>query len=305
MLPNNIEATWAGIEVMGTDKETAQKIRNLIPIKIGDTFQFSESEKYRLMCYNLMKDNFQINNVHCGFIFFGGGHVYLDVEILNNKSIFRSIPKIQATIPTISNEFINLLNQWDQRVTFLITNKQPIIEIYDKGYLDSKDPILHALAEKLAPLAYKHNNLLLDIVRYSPDVDSRTQAATLLSWARHQEQNLRFVLKWDLLNDPDKGVRNNLARAFSSIMHEVKDVNLLSKLIPVYCKQATLPSHTDRNKALYSIMGILKQHSNLSSEIDCDCKNTINNISEISTLENVGGLAKEILRLMETSSSHG
>jgi hypothetical protein len=175
-------------------------------------------------------------------------------------------------------------------------------ERYDKGFRDSDDPVLHGLAVKLSKVVWKYNHILLDIVHYSTNVTERRSSATLLAWSRHPE-NLASILEWDLLMDPDTGVRNYIARAFTYSISDIRDRSLLKNLLPAYCKQAALPTHTDRNKALYSILEILKNDKSLASSISPECKNTITYISEISILDNVGGVAKEIMKIMENQNA--
>ena len=86
-------------------------------------------------------------------------------------------------------------------------------------------------------------------------------------------------------------------------MQDMKNESLLRKLIPVYCKQATLPSHTDRNKALTSLFEILKKNKEMVSTVNVECEATIRYISEVSILNNVGGIAKEIVKLLDSVES--
>lgn len=304
---DNLKATWAGIEVFGVNKEDAQKIRELLPIKVGDSFILSEKEKYRSMC-NIIKEKMKIADADCSFVIYGNDKAFFDVEITQKgakKNIFRTIPKKQGSIAILPKELNLLYDQWDKKMYSLITNGTLIKEDYSNGFLDFDHPTLHKLAIEMSKYAYIHNDKLLDIVRYSPDVNERCKAATLLAWAKHPEEDLTFILKWDLLNDPDQGVRNYLARSFSLLMSEVKNEALLKNLIPVYCKQATLPTHTDRNKALFSLLGILETNPKLVSTMNSECRNTLTYISEMSILENVGDIAKEILVILDKESNHG
>ncbi|MCS5708343.1 hypothetical protein CC99x_005430 [Candidatus Berkiella cookevillensis] len=63
-----------------------------------------------------------------------------------------------------------------------------------------------------------------------------------------------------------------------------------------FCKQAALPSHADRNKALYSLNAIVRKNPNAINVIDQSCMATLNEIAETSILPNAGGIAKEILK---------
>lgn len=54
-LDKNYESTWHGIEVVGTDSVTAEKIRALQPITIGEKFRVSERKYYSEKCQQLIK----------------------------------------------------------------------------------------------------------------------------------------------------------------------------------------------------------------------------------------------------------
>lgn len=175
-------------------------------------------------------------------------------------------------------------------------------ETFENGYLDSNQPKLHELALKLSRAAFPHNKLLLKIIKESNDPSERVKAATLLSWSGHPN-NIEFVIKHNLLNDPDSSVRNNLARSLYFTVGMIKNEKLLKKAIDVYCHQAKLPTHCDRNKALISLKGILENHKYLSESVNKECRATLEYISQMSILPNVVEVAKDILVQLENTGS--
>ena len=180
-------------------------------------------------------------------------------------------------------------------MTALMSNGNFSMEKPNEDFRDSTDPMLHEMAVQLSQLVPKYNHDLLEIVHYSPYVEERQKAAQLFAWSNHAE-NLPYLLKWDLLSDPDEEVRNNIARSFSQFMKKIKDESLLKDLMPAYCMQATLPNHTDRNKALISINSILESHPKLVIAIPPECKKNITYLSDTSILDNIKGPAKDILK---------
>ncbi len=301
---NDFKGTWAGIEVMGVESKTAERIRNRIPIHQGETFSSLNKEKLKSWC-NLVKEEVRIEEVNCSFVGFANGNFFYSVEIIapNSKSKkYRIIPKTIFNIASIPKEIEELSNQWEERAMFLIKSEINPQEYDENGYLDSKDPLLHELAIKLSNETHKYNNKLLNIIKYSKDPKNRSKAATLLSWSK-QPSNLEFILKWDLLSDPDEEVRNNLARSMFVILNKVKEKSLLRKSLQSFCYQASLPSHTDRNKALTSLQKILKKNPDLVQSINKECKATISYIGHNSILPNAGGVAIDLLNTLENSKN--
>ena len=295
---NEFKGTWAGIEVMGCDAKTAQIVRNLIPIEKGTPF-YADKEQFNSWC-DLVKGKINAKDINCGFIGFLKGEYYFDVEIIphgTKETTFRSIPKLSTKSPTVPRNLEKLYEQWDQHFLTMIKTGVNPYEEYKNGFLDYQDPYLHEVALKLANSTYRYNDILLKVIRYSQDPNQRCMASSLLAWSKHPN-NIEYILKWDLLNDPDENVRNDLARSLSFTLVDVKDKKLLNDSISMFCKQATLPSHGDRNKAVVSLQDILNKHKDLVISDD-ECKQTLTYISQNSILPNVGGVAKTILTTIE------
>lgn len=295
---SDFKGKWVGIEVMGCDTKTAQAIREMIPLQVGQPFHVQDLS---LWC-NKVKNNLTKETVHCSFIAYQNGKFYFDVDIISNKhSKFRQIsPNNQAF--KVPKDLAALLHEWDNSTMDMFKSGTYFNETFDKGYLDSNQPHLHGLALKLSKLSYRNNKLILKIIKESKDPIQRAKAATLLSWSRHPE-NIEYVMKEDLLNDPDSSVRNNLARSLSFNIGMIKDENLLKKAIQIFCNQAKLPTHSDRNKALISLNEILENHKNLSKDVNNECRMTLEYISNMSILPNVGGVAKNILLRLENTEN--
>lgn len=302
ILTKDFTATFAGIEVIGVDKSTAEKVRHALPVQIGDVFFSKDTEKQRANYLDIIKKNFLTNNVVCSFLLYGNNTVYLIIDFIPleiKENVYRPISDNKENSKRIPKKLNSLYDQWNKRHSFLMNEGLLNIENYDKGFRDFKDPQLHNLAKKLNLYASKNYRVLLTTIRDSTNASERRKAAALLAWSEHPNETLEFILQWGLLNDPDQGVRNDLTRSLSTSIKYIKEISLLKKLFPSYCKQVTLPRHTDRNKALYSIREILQFHPDLSTVITAECKQTISYISEVSILGNVGGFASEILKIME------
>jgi hypothetical protein len=289
---------WAGIEVMGTDKKTAQLIREIVPIKKGDSFSSSDSEKHKRWC-DKIKAEVKRDEVDCGFMGYPGREFYFDVQIRDKKekNKFRVISNSLKNNIKIEKELLSLFDDFDELYwTFMPKDIFPN-ESFDKGYIDYDIPELHVLTAALAKLAHAHNQNLLDVIQYSSDAELRSKAATLLSWSQ-TPSNIEYVLNNDLLSDPSEDVRNNLLRSLSFFLIDVDDPALLKKTMNAFCKQTKLNSTTDRNKSIYSILTIIKAKPEAAGLIDNNCKKSIEQIADASILPSVGGLAKDILEIL-------
>lgn len=305
-IDENYKSEWVGIEVIGGDVEAAEKIRALDIITIGHAFPAYNAKHYCEKCKKIIQKKTQFKNAHCSLVWFPENTAYLLVELIGkeyNHVTFRTIPKNNNAIISIPNELNEVFIKWKTRMSDLLSSGNFSLEKPNDSFRDSNDTILHELAVQLSKLVPKHNHAVLEVIHYSPDIQERQKAAQLFAWSNHAE-NLPYVLEWNLLLDPDPGVRNDVARSFSNSMHKIKDENLLKKLIPTYCKQAALPSHSDRNKALISLSRILDSHPNLIPTLNknSQCKENITYISNMSILENVRDPAKEILKILEESN---
>lgn len=209
--------------------------------------------------------------------------------------------KKHAPVAKIPTELDGLYNKWNEHASSLMSRGNFIKENYDNNFRDFEDPLLHHYAIQLNNLAKEHSSILLDIIRYSKNNILRQKAADLLSWG-DLKNNIHCLIHWDLLRDPDPIVRNNIARAFLHSIH-TEDECLLKQLIDAYCYQAMLPTHGDRNKALFSLKEIVEAHPNLSTAFSPACKSNLIYMSEASILENIKQPAKDILSILNKSSS--
>lgn len=299
-ITNNFEGKWAGIEVMGCDPKTAERVRNIIPINEGELFSSANSDKHKKWC-NVIRAEFESHKIECGFIGYDGGKFYYDVEFINknNPHLFRKIPKSEKNTVKINNELLELYKNFDKLFWSKISSGVFPLENFDKGYLDFDDLELHAFSEPLSTLAKSNNQNLLDVIEYSDDTELRALAARLLSWSQSPKV-IEYIIDKDLLNDPDKFVRNDLTRSlsiyFEHLAEDIFDDTVLKKGVSAFCKQAALPSHTDRDKALWSLDTIIRKNPSVINIIDQNCMATLNEIAEASILPNVGGTAKDILK---------
>ncbi|MCS5709108.1 HEAT repeat domain-containing protein [Candidatus Berkiella cookevillensis] len=297
---DTLKVTCAGIEVMGVDHDTAKEIRKLSTMQVGDVFRLLASNEYCEESIEQVKNKLSVEDMKCSFMALSNGDFYFVLDVLptNSAIMYRTIPECSQKIKQLPKKLVFLYNKLNERRIELMHNRVDHEEYYDKGFLDFDDPIMHDIALKLSVLAKKHNDDLLKILHFSKDVEERETAGILLSWSQHPS-NLSYIAKANLLQDPNSAVRNNVARSYIHFMSLVKDKSALRDIMPAYCKMAMLPLHSDRNKALYSIREIIKNHPDIISAIDPECKNNISYIAEMSILNNVGGVAKQILRLME------
>ncbi|HET9843739.1 MAG TPA: hypothetical protein VFP93_03680 [Gammaproteobacteria bacterium] len=298
-LDENLYAEFAGVEVISADKNVVNKIKKNISLKIGQKLRLAETEQYKNTCEQLVTKYFDIPKLKCDFIYFSDGFLYLTINIVPKRTTRISqknnyiIYKNSLNVP---NKLMFLLHKLEERQIFLINHGIPLTEKNFNNTLDFDDYILHSIAYQLRSLVPQYNNTLLMILRDSNNPFERENAAQLLSWA-NEPKNLPFLLANHLFYDSALGVRNNLLRSYTITMKNKVFDNYKSELLVVSCNVAMLPSHFDRNKGLVLLKTILNSNPHMIYAIRPECSRTIKLISEASVMDNVGGVAREILAL--------
>lgn len=110
---SDFKGSWAGIEVMGCDSKTAQKIRNMIPIKVGDPFNSGDVKVFKQWCSQI-KNNLNIQDANCSFVGYQDGKYYFDVEVIssNKHKKFRKIPH-HFKLEKLPSDLNILLSEWE------------------------------------------------------------------------------------------------------------------------------------------------------------------------------------------------
>jgi hypothetical protein len=170
---------------------------------------------------------------------------------------------------------------------------KPVPESADAGYLDFADPALHAIALELLAAVPPHRELLLRAVAEDRDAADRARAATLLHWAPDKAGSIAAVHR--LLDDPDETVRNDVSRFMLFYLGAVEDRALLREVVVSLARQLALPSHGDRNKALYGLAAVLDGAPELAPWVEERAGPWLRRLAEQSTLSNVGAVAVDLL----------
>lgn len=295
---SQFNGTWKGVEVMGCNLTTSNEIRNIINLKVGSKFEQS-AEELESWCKKIKKNTNE--NIECDIIGFQTGDFYYNVQVIpkNQKRYkYRKISnKSKVKLP---NDIEKLHDQWHHQRMLCFEKSSDPKESFKKGYLDyENNEQLHNTSIKLKKLSTQYNDILIQIILTESDPKIRAKAAILLSWSTNN-QDIKKVISFNLLDDPNETVRNNLVRALSSRIAKLEDENLLSQFVAYFCRQISMPSHTDRNKGLTSLVKIFEEHPTLKLPISYECKNEIQNIAETSILPNVGDEANKLLKIIHS-----
>jgi len=217
---------------------------------------------------------------------------------------FRDAPS--GSVPFGNDEMVTISAELDSKTMAAAMAGHGYSESGEEGYLSYDDPTgknedLGPQVERLAQLVPKYRDNLLDILRREKDPNNRLRAATLLNWAGGDlEGTLRLALP--LLNDPDEGVRNNLSRFMIQFVGRVKSKSLRHRLIGAFVQQIERPSHGDRNKGLYNLLGIAKAWPDDRGYIRSHGGEPIRYLTENSVIFNVQGPARELLALIDPTA---
>jgi hypothetical protein len=287
------EGTWAGLEIVGQRTISREVIARKIPVKIGSKYD-QDPRRWDLIC-EVLKEKFNLHYAHCGMVGYVNFKAYFTIDIVEKgdeiRTHFREAPIGQLSLA--DGEINSLYDRLYARFWDLFSRGISAFENSDKGYLDYDDSQLSELTAELAQQVPEYRLNILDVLANSADPVLRRRAANLLNWDMHPAEDVPFAV--NLLDDPDSEVRNNISRFTLAFVKTVKDSDSQKKIIDALVIQLERPSHGDRNKALFAIFNLLNAFPENASYVKARGLQAIKRISEQSILDNVKGLADEIL----------
>ena len=302
--------TWSGLEILGNHSVDRSLIEKSIPIPIGGVWRRGDPAFWSASCAEV-KSRFDFASVDCGNVplrVYDGRKAYLIVDIVEKGRErllkFREAPA--GTVPFANDEMLTLSADIMARATTASMAGHPYSESGSKGYLSYEDPngmneSLAPQVERLAQIVPAHLKNIFSVLRDEKDKEKRRQAANLLCWSGGDlERTLRLTLP--LLDDPDEGVRNNLSRFMIQFVGSVKSARLRHRLIEAFVLQIQRPSHGDRNKGLYNLLGIANAWPDDRAFILSHGGGPIRYIADNSIIFNVQGPARDLMALIETAA---
>ena len=158
----------------------------------------------------------------------------------------------------------------------------------------------HALEGQLRKFALENEAQLIALIGTENCQMVRQSTASLLRFTNLCADNAKEVL--GLLLDPDVIVRNGVGQCVSKSVIRMQPADRI-RAVDLSFELASLPNHSDRNKALGIIHNAVIADKTVASYVREAYEPRLRDISSRSFLPNVGGLASTILKLLAVPSS--
>lgn len=287
---------WVGVEVVGYHKHARNEFLENLPFEIGDEYK-EDRETWDKWCEEL-KNKFNFAYTNCSSVRYGDFRAYFVINIVEKgdeaRLQFREEPKEE--IEFASAEIQTKYDALYKRLWKLFDDGRFPFENVKPGFLDYDDAEMHALCIELSKLVPPYREKIIQALGRHKDSEKRAMAANLLNWAGSHAQSIPSAIV--LLDDPAKDVRNNISRYVVPFVELVNDENTLREIVDQLKTQLRRPSHSDRNKAIYSLLSIAKAKPEVRPYILETALTQIQELQTQSILENVKGPADELLGLL-------
>lgn len=160
----------------------------------------------------------------------------------------------------LANDEILEIHTWlYERIGVLFNKGNPPYETSNHDFLDYfNDPECHQLCLQLSKLVPAYRSNILEVVEYHHNEETRALAANLLCWTRFDIEET-IAVTHRLLDDPSAAVRNNISRFMIPYVGRIYGAYIKHPLIKSLLVQLDRPSHWDRNKAIYCLLGIAQR----------------------------------------------
>jgi hypothetical protein len=292
---------WMGVEVIGNHRVSSTDLLGQLPVHIGDIYR--EDLRTWMNCGDGLRARYGFIFARCLPVRYPDGTAYLVVDVVEPDQAYRNrfrnppakdvawvTPEIKAVYDRLYTRFWALFNQG-----------RSVQERADAGYLDYSDPRLHADVLKLIRSVPLYRDRLLDVLQNDRNSKKRADAANFLNWTvKDLEGTIRRANS--LLDDPSSEVRNNISRFTLQFVARLQSDPVRRDVIRQCLLQLDRPSFGDRNKSLYNLLAIAQKFPEDRDFISEQGLALIQSIADASVLPNVGGTARDLLKVLKPES---
>lgn len=287
---------WTDFEIIGQRDHGRDEIVELLPVELGEPYD-DDPELFE-RCAERLEAELDVASASCSAVRFFDGKAYLLVEIIakgeESRAEFRPTPEGAVEADA---EIFELQTQLMDRLSSNFRHGREIGEHMEDGYLDYRDPEMHAIVEKLRRLAPPHREDLVCVIAEDADPARRARAAWLLNWAGDEAKSIAEVHAY--LDDPSGLVRNDVSRFMLHYLEKVEDEEVLRGVIDSLARQLERPGHGDRNKAVYALAAVLEAHPDTAPYMRERAGEWLRRLADQSVLMNVGEPAQKLLADLE------
>lgn len=289
-----LKLTWGETEVLGLDKLSRAEILAQLPIRSGSEVEQNEKEMMR-WCDRVRR--LPLAAVNCSGTVIGGELHYV-VELVESPTAkFGLVPPNGApTAARLPPELKKLLAHREYRAQEIAAEGgSPSEQITPSGVVIGEDPELRMYDVQIRDACMGLRETLVAIVLDGSHTERRI-AAQLLVWAGEPEASLASL--HGRLLDPDREIRNLIGRLVLSFADRIQDSDLAESVAQSLLAQLTLPTLTDRTKALGGLAKLLARHPELRVNLNDSAREPLAKIARESVLPTIGGEARGLLNLL-------
>lgn len=284
------------IELTGSCQRPRSYYLDDFPVVLGAAPLKSELAQVRGWCTNFVKSK-KVYSAECNMLHKPPNTAYLTVNIREMPPVKTARETKKNATPRLAKDLVRLLSQWESLLDQkLIHDGITLSDEVRDGILGSSDPEVDALAHRLGVAVQPRLKNVLTVLNGSPIESDRIAASQLINWSGNPAAI--FPALPAVLTDDSVYVRNNASRFVSTFARELGDIDTAKLILSGMTTQLKLPFMTDRNKALSGIRGLLGKFPALTSSIDAETKSHVCHIAKTSILDNVGGVAKQLLDVL-------
>lgn len=244
------------IDFYGLGKISEQRVREVLPVKVGDVIKSSADIKKieQSLAEKLNVAEVQLGGYCCTND--GKTAFFVGVRAKNiPPRTFRPAPKgtvrLTAEIIKTGDEFTAALRQ--------AVSKGDASEDDSAGHSLMNNPEAHLIQQKYIPLANGNLSLLRRVIRESADAEHRAVAAEVIAYADDKAKIVEDLLY--ATKDSDSKVRNNAMRALAIIAGYAQKSPEKNIRVPYEPFVEPLDSidWTDRNKSAFALMRLTEK----------------------------------------------
>ena len=242
------------IEFFGAAGVNLEQVRNALPLREGDAFDFNKGQESLQPAAHAIKEitgsePTDIAPVCCDE--HGAWTIYIGLRGTNFRTFnYNAAPKNSARLPA------EIVQVYQQAMNLLLESIQnQATEDDSKGYALSSYPPLRAKELALREYATHNESLARRVLMFSSDAEQRAIAAHIIGYARQSKAQIMILVRAS--RDADEGVRNNAVRALLVLANSRSDT---ADSIPAnrFVDMLNSGVWTDRNKS-GTLLGILSK----------------------------------------------
>jgi len=231
------------IEFFGYKGLDLEKVRETLPVRKGDAFTDETKARIReAVMHQLGKEPTDVASVCCD----ENGDRLLFIGLPGESSesfVYNPTPTGHARLPADIHKLSDRLDLAIEAAVKLGGDNAQ--EDDSNGYALTDEPRARALELELRAWALQHEAELLEVLRFSADVEDRRIASEALGYG--QESHAQIDALMHAARDPDDEVRNNATRALGVLARATPA--LAAKIDPdAFIAMLNSGTWTDRNK---------------------------------------------------------